>query len=564
MIRVKLIFALLFIHFSSFSQNINIDAIKKNEKLKVGGALNTSLVYNSQKIVGLNPLGLFIGGTLNFKIWGFDMPVSVNYSNRKFTYSQPFSYNFVTLRPTYKWVSAEIGTCFTTFSPYSLSGHQFQGVGIKLTPNKWDVSLMYGRLLKSTLGDLTRPAGFERMGMGIKTLYRANNYTIGISLFNASDQTNSLSLPDNLLPQGKENMVVGLEFSTTLFKKIQLIGDYHSSTLNNDKAQLNLESSKSKSISGLFLNRHSNLESFNSYKIGVNTNLSKINSIVGLSYQRVDPNYTTLGGYYFVNDFQNITANYSQSLFASKLNLTSSFGIQEDNLSKQKSSSQNRVVGTIGVQANPSEKLNFNLNFSNFTSYSFIRTVYDEIKQLNPFEQLDTLNYKQINQNFTSSINYALSKTEENQKSLNLNFSVMESVNKQGDIVRIGQESGFVNASLLYSSQYIKKRQGMSVGLNTSYNSIGIGNSYSLGPLLNMQKSFLKDRLSSSSSISYIYSKDPTANIQTGAINLRGNANYAINKQSGFTGNFGLTNVGGNTVKKQSYISLTVGFTSRF
>jgi hypothetical protein len=66
MIRVKLIFALLFIHFSSFSQNINIDAIKKNEKLKVGGALNTSLVYNSQKIVGLNPLGLFFEWNLKF------------------------------------------------------------------------------------------------------------------------------------------------------------------------------------------------------------------------------------------------------------------------------------------------------------------------------------------------------------------------------------------------------------------------------------------------------------------------------------------------------------------
>ncbi|MFT6202942.1 MAG: hypothetical protein ACJA1O_000531 [Spirosomataceae bacterium] len=564
MLRTLLLIFLLSIPFLSSSQNVDIEAIKKNDPLKIGGALNANVVYNSQKITGMPPISYFLSGTVNFNFWGFDIPLSLNYSNRKFTYSQPFSYNFATLRPTYKWVSAEIGTCFTTFSPYSLSGHQFQGIGVNLTPNKWDISLMNGRLLKATIGDQNIPPSFNRMGRGIKTIYRGNNYSLGFSLFNAFDQKESLALSDSLLPQAKENMVVGLEFSTTLFKRFQLSGDYHSSALNSDKSQINNERNTNKSISALFLNRNANIETFNSYKIALNTNLSKLNSIIGVSYQKVDPNYTTLGGYYFVNDFQNISANYAQNLFSGKLNLTSSVGFQKDNLSRQKSSSQNRVVGTVGVQANPSEKLNFNLNFSNFTSYSFISTVYDEIKQLNPFEQLDTLNYKQINQNFTSSINYALSKTEENQKSLNLNFSVMESINKQGDIVRIGQESGFVNASLLYSSQYIKKRQGMSVGLNTSYNSIGIGNSYSLGPLLNMQKSFLKDRLSSSSSISYIYSKDPTANIQTGAINLRGNANYAINKQSGFTGNFGLTNVGGNTVKKQSYISLTVGFTSRF
>lgn len=562
--RTLLLIFLLSIPFLSSSQNIDVESIKKNDPLKIGGALNANLVYNSQKIVGMPPISYFLSGTVNFNFWGFDVPLSLNYSNRKFTYSQPFSYNFVTLRPTYKWVSAEIGTCFTTFSPYSLSGHQFQGIGVTLTPNKWEISLMNGRLLKATVGDQNIPPSFNRMGRGIKTIYRGNNYSLGFSLFNAFDQKESLNLSDSLLPQAKENMVVGLEFSTTLLKRFQLSGDYHSSALNADKSQINNERNTNKAISALFLNRNANIETFNSYKIGINTNLSKLNSIVGISYQKVDPNYTTLGGYYFVNDFQNITANYSQNLLSGKLNLTGNVGFQKDNLSRQKSSSQNRVVGTVGVQANPSEKLNFNLNFSNFTSYSFIRTVYDEIKQLNPFEQLDTLNYKQINQNFTSSINYALSKTEENQKSLNLNFSVMESVNKQGDIVRIGQESGFVNASLLYSSQYIKKRQGMSVGLNTSYNSIGIGNSYSLGPLLNIQKSFLADKLSSSSSISYIYSKDLTANIQTGAINLRGNANYAISKQSGITTNFGLTNVGGNTIKKQSYISITVGFTSRF
>ncbi|MFT7000096.1 MAG: hypothetical protein ACJAVW_001110 [Spirosomataceae bacterium] len=153
MLRTLLLIFLLSIPFLSSSQNVDIEAIKKNDPLKIGGALNANVVYNSQKITGMPPISYFLSGTVNFNFWGFDIPLSLNYSNRKFTYSQPFSYNFATLRPTYKWVSAEIGTCFTTFSPYSLSGHQFQGIGVNLTPNKWDISLMNGRLLKATIGD---------------------------------------------------------------------------------------------------------------------------------------------------------------------------------------------------------------------------------------------------------------------------------------------------------------------------------------------------------------------------------------------------------------------------
>lgn len=558
------IYLSLFITLGVNAQNVDIEKLTKKDRLKINGAFNANTVYNSQRFQGMPPLSYFLSGTINFSIWDFQMPLVVNYSNRKFTYSQPFSYNFVSLRPTYKWASAEIGTGYTTFSPYSLNGHQYQGIGLKLTPQKWDISLMYGRLFKSNNGDAANPSNYKRMGMGLKTVYRGDKYSLGFTLFNADDQVNSLSISDSLKPQPKENMVVGLEFGTTLLRRFQLSVDYHSSSINPDKNQIGISNNSNKAISALFLNRNSNVQSYESYKIGLNTNLIKTNTLVGISFQKVDPDYTTFGGYYFVNNFQNLTLNLTQNFFKNKVSLSANAGFQQDNIMPQQSSTQNRFVGNLDLGVRPTEKLNINFSFSNFTSYSFIRTAFDEIRKLNPFEQLDTLNYRQINQSLSTNINYDFEKTEDTQKGIHFDLAVMQSVNRQGEIVRLGQKSGFINSNILYSQSAIRKGQGTSLGLNTSINTVGIENSYSVGPIANLQKNFIKNKLITNSSLSYVYSRDTASKSNAGAANIRANASYNIDKFQTLTCNLGVSSIKSSGYDNKTFVSLTVGYSSRF
>ncbi|WP_080056401.1 hypothetical protein [Spirosoma aerolatum] len=551
-------------------QNLDPNAYKGGEnKLKLTGGLSANMVYTSNQASTITPVSYFVSGNLNLTYKTFTLPFSFNYSNRTFSYSQPFSFNFVTFRPTYKWISAEIGTCFMTFSPYSLNGHQFQGAGVNLTPNRWSISLMYGRLLKATEGDLlaTVPVipTYRRMGAGLKTQYRTDKYTVGLTLFRASDNPASLpGLPDSLRPQPKGNLVVGLDFSTTLFKRLQLNGEYNSSSLNADKNQVSDESISRKSLSGLFFRRGVDVQSYNSIRLGLNYNLVRLGGIIGIDYQRVDPDYVTLGGYYFVNDIENISLRYSQTLFSGKVNFSGSAGLQQDDIEHKKSSSQRRVVGMATINANLSPKLSVGFNFSSYTSYAFIRTAFDNIRKLNPFEQLDTLNYRQINQTVSTNINYAISSTETAVHGLNLSASWMESVSKQGDIVRTGQESGFINSSLLYNYAQPKRTQSFGLGLNGSYNSIGTQQSLSIGPLFNFQKSFLANKLTTNASLAYIYTSDQGYDTQTGAVNLRGSAAYKVDKMNSFAGNLGFTQLAGSGLSARSYVSLTVGYVNRF
>jgi hypothetical protein len=102
---------------SLYSQSIDFGNLKTAKKLTVTGGLNLNNLYNSYMPVATNKYSYFLNGTINFNIMGLiDVPLSLNYSNRKFNYSQPFSFNQFSINPRYKWASAHVGTTSMNFS----------------------------------------------------------------------------------------------------------------------------------------------------------------------------------------------------------------------------------------------------------------------------------------------------------------------------------------------------------------------------------------------------------------------------------------------------------------
>lgn len=123
-----------------------------------------------------DPYSYFLSGNLNFDLYGWSVPLSFTYSNQNLGYQQPF--NQYGIHPTYKWATLHLGYSSMNFSPYTLSGHVFKGIGVELRPEgKFSYSAMYGRLQRAveldTLIDLSdtqqsaQPA-FRRMGYGFK------------------------------------------------------------------------------------------------------------------------------------------------------------------------------------------------------------------------------------------------------------------------------------------------------------------------------------------------------------------------------------------------------------
>ena len=245
-----------------------------------------------------------------------------------------------------------------TFSPYTLSGHQFTGGGLELSPKGgFKFSAMSGRLLKATPAatDPRTQIAFERMGYGAKIAYDKKKYKIGLIGFYAKDKAGSIPfVPDEQEIFPKENLVISLEGAYQFSPNFKVSAEYATTTITQDtRAE---DNASSQGLAGLFFKGKSSTEYYKAIKAGFDYTFGK--STLGLAYERIDPGYQTLGAYYFNNDFENITLNSKTTLFKNKLGLTFNIGYQRDNLNKQKKSASNRAVASVNATFAASKRLN--------------------------------------------------------------------------------------------------------------------------------------------------------------------------------------------------------------
>ncbi len=490
----------------TLAQSVNFDNLGKDKLLKYNGGIAANGVFYDGT-ANRQPFTYFLTGNLNFNIAGlYNLPVSFTYSNQKFDFPNPFKFNRLSLNPSYKWISAHIGDANMTFSPYTLAGHQFTGVGLDLTPEgPFQISAMYGRFLKATEYNADEPqaiTAYKRMGYGMKASYDFEKFMLGVILFKAVDENNSLQnpFPIDIGLSPKENGVLSFESEFRLFEKAQFRLEYAISGVTED-SRLTDPRDGNGMLSFLF-NENISTNYYNA--INASFNYPAGNGVLGLGYERIDPNYNTLGAYFFNNDLENITVNASQSIFNNKLNVSVNAGLQKDNLDKSKSSELQRIVSAVNLNYTASERLGINGSYSNFQSYTNIQDQFDYINQVGAFDNVDTLNYRQISQNANFGANYIVKKSETKQHSANLNMVYQNSDNQQQGETIEGGNSSFYNAMASFTWGYPKEALNISLAANSSYNTIGTSDrSFILGPTLAVGKQFFDKKLRTNFSSSY-------------------------------------------------------------
>jgi len=369
------------------AQVMDFSNLKNAKKLTVTGGLNINNLYNSYVPVAAQQYSYFVNGSVNFNILGLiDIPLNINYSNRQFNYSQAYSFNQFSITPKYKWITGYFGTTAMTFSPYTLNGHQFSGVGFELVPGKWQVSTMVGRLVKKTT-DTT----YNRMGYGLKVQYNQGKFRAGINFLHAADNpasitANQLQL-NGLRPQ--KNVVLGFEGGLMLPKIAQLDLEYSNSLIADNSG---LASVSQSGVASLFFEGNGYVKSVSAIKAKLSKALFNAQTTIGLGYERVDPGYTTFGGYFFTDDFESYTVNLAQRLWGNKISFSANIGTQHD-LLDTKSNGQDRLVVATNLVFTPNEKFNANVSYSTFKGYTYIRNLVKEVQRTSSLIPIDTLNY---------------------------------------------------------------------------------------------------------------------------------------------------------------------------
>jgi hypothetical protein len=534
-VKKKYLFALAIITVflisrNGYAQNVDFENIYK-PNFKVTGGINANAIfYNSNRSNSRDPFTYLLSGNLNVSAFTFSMPVSYSITNQgnNLGYTMPFDFNRFCLMPKYKWVKAYIGDVSMSFSPYTLNGSPFRGVGLELTPRgPFKVSLMGGQLLKKVSANegLDSIPVYQRMGYGVKIGYDKEKYGIGWIGFYAKDIYGNETLAyDEKGVTPMENWVNSLSLNTSVIKNLDFNIEYALSVFTDD-ARANLISG------GGFRNKLFSVKENTSFQKAINTSFtySIQKSKLGLVYERIDPNYRTLGSLYFSNDLENIALTFSRPFYKDNITVAASLGYQRDDLADQKKQNTKRIVGSMNLNYKINDRINFSGTYSNFSTYTN--------KNLNQFDLInnpnivpaDTLNYRQLSQNATLNLTYAFGKKKN--QNFNFNYNISGQANEQGGVIRRGQSSMIQNYNLAHSVNFVTK-MALNSSLNYTKNTVSRFDNSSLGASVSVSKKLLKDKMNANFGMLYNNTESDTNSSSVFGIKL--NDSYTLLKKHNF------------------------------
>lgn len=537
----------MFIHTQGKTQNLehlfgNFINHFKQKPLKINGGFSVSqILYGIRGIEARrDPYTYFVNANINVSVFGWSIPFSASYSNQKFKFNQTLRLmplNQFGFSPYYKWVKLYIGYRSMSFSPYTINGKTFYGLGVELSPGIFRFSAMYGKLQNAVeIDSIESKPAYKRMAYGVKMGIAKGSDYLNFVVFGATDDTSSLSeYSRHSEVKPMQNLILNVNASKVLFKKVVFSADIASSALTRDlyTDAMPFGVPKFYTLAAFLMpNRTSTI-----YRNAIKSNLtySEKKFSVGLAYEKVDPEYMTLGAYYFNNDFENLTINSSLKFFKNKVNLAMNFGGQRNNLQNNKLSENKRFVSSINLNLSPSEKWNMSFIYSNFSSYTYVHSQFDEINQTNPYANLDTMNFTQITQNAGMNMFFMLGdpKNKEQRKTLTLNLNYQKAAEKQANLNN-NAGSAFYNGNVSFMYNLIPLNLSLVSSLAANYTNISENNSLTLGPSLSLGKSFfnksLKTMFTTAYNNSYINSL-----VMSKILSFRLSSTYILKKKHNFS-----------------------------
>ena len=510
----------MFIAWSNAVSAQNVEEIlefRKKKPLKISGSISANATqFNSTPKQSRQSFTYQLSGSINMSLYElFHIPITFNLNNYGAKFSYPSLPNRLSLHPSYKWIRAHIGDVSMSFSPYTLNGHQFTGVGIELSPARWRASAMGGRLLRKVDIDASNPAirpNYERWGYGVKAGYDGEKFSVGGTIFTARDKQRDISFDADALgiyPKG--NIAIGVEGSLNVIKDLKLSLEYGLSIMQRDLRV------KEKSY-------------YHAFKADLA--YSFLGNTIGIGYERISPDYETLGAYYFNNDYENATLNYSRNFFKDRLSLALSGGVQRDDLSNQKQERNKRFVGSANINFTPNDKFTASISISSYQAHRNIKSSFDYINERTPYENLDTLRFTQLNNSIDMNLNWRLRNSETQSHTLSANASYQEAADKQGRYIMPGNLTRFMNLGANYGIDFTPLDFSVTAGINASNNYASRKNVLTIGPTLTGSKHLFKKALTTGLTLSFNQTQEAGRKLAT-IYNARWHASYRFLKRHG-------------------------------
>lgn len=503
---------LIFFFLTSHAQDLS--NISDSKKLTVNGDFSIhGIGYSAKGIANRRPpTAYYFNGNITLSLLGLQLPFRFTLSDQNQNLSTPF--NQFGISPSYKWITVHLGYRNICYSPYTLGGATMLGYGIDINPGKFKFGIMYGRLNKATEIDSSsgyiRPYSFERKGLAINLGVGSKRTYFDLSVLRAGDDSNSvqnkLKPSDSLAVTPAQNLSAALKFSIGLGKKMRFFGDVgYSLYTNNINSSIKLSEDVQKIVDGFkpFFILNATTDHFLAYNAGLEFE-SKLFSLK-TGFQYVEPDFKSMGAYYFNTDIKNFTISPAFRTRKNKFRLNGSLGIQSDNVLHTKTSTTKRIIGRGNLSWMPNKKFGLDINYSNYST--------------NSIPQVVNINNKYIlsvaNQNFNVTPRYFVTgKKLSHLVMLNYNNATLRDFNNNTQSSNtITTHIGLLN----YNVTILKSQTALGTSLSYSRNVVSLNETVYSSVGFSITQSLLKNKLQIG--VNFSYSKaniEQTPNILTG------------------------------------------------
>jgi len=530
--KALLIFSFLLMVNAGYLAAQDIEQLVKQKPFTINGTLGLGMgTYNSS---GIPPrqraFSYLFNGAPTISIYGVSFPFSVVVSDQQRGFTQPF--NQYGMSPTYKWITLHAGWQSIQWSPYTLAGYNFLGGGLELNPGKLRFGFIYGRFNKaieedpSQLSAFSQTPAYRRTGFSTKLGWGTDRNHVDVIVVKGKDQIGSIkNQPSSFNLTPSENLVLGISGKFSFFKHftfdLEAAGSIFTRNLLADTVK-NLKLEKVDFIKDLItLNASTQLLSAGHTSLGYQGK----NYNVLVKYKRIDPDFKSMGAYYFENDVQNYTLEGGVKLLKGQMQLNGTFGLQNDNLLRDKAYQSNRKIGSVNASYNK-QNYGIDLRYSNYG--------ITQDRGLNPV--VDTLRVAKTNHNVNAMFRYSIADTLVSHSFILVgNIQALVDLNK---FTSAQSQSNSKMANLSYQLGFPKRGLNFNAGVNYTIADIYLGHTVFFGPSIGASKDLLEGKLGLNAMFSYQQQKNngkDAGNILNGSLNgsfrftKRNAANLSLN-----------------------------------
>ncbi len=422
------------------------------------------------------PNAYFLSGKMVWQ-WAdkIKIPVTFSLTNQRVIVGVPSlqvpkrwaqSFNRLSFQPKWKDHQFYVGTHALTFSPYTLAGHRAQGLGYVYRSSKSPIygGIQGGQLLQRVLpdsGGVSRPA-YARWGGSAKLGYQHKQGFVEVSHLGSTDVWRG-EIWDRFIPEQNQASSVSVQQKITEFWRLNTV--YGRSVISRFEGE---EWQKQK------VRQAWKLEAL--YQTGAWEG--------GMAYAHTDPQFRTHGAY-MINQDLNLYSGHGhwQQDWGG---IRGEMGVEQSTRQSQRLSRETRWVHRWQAQGQWESGWSIEIIWSNFTSIANLRPELLYLQALESWNFVDTLNFRQVNQQWTSQVGYQVP-TGSKDLSTALSYQGQwqqgrDSQGEQQQITRI-----FSN-QVSFSRTNTKRKSSFQASIQAIQTTLGERSEWMMGPQVHWKK----------------------------------------------------------------------------